>query len=94
MIIQLSPDISRDHQAEIVGKVNSLDYKTNLVRTQKGVYIVCIAQVDMCPVDLPLSRHQLVVIRHAVDVGNAGEVAQLADIKILPRLQVERDRGR
>lgn len=46
MIIQLSPDISRDHQAEIVGKVNSLDYKTNLVRTQKGVYIVCIGRKD------------------------------------------------
>lgn len=46
MIIQLRPDISAAHQHAIVEKVKSLDYKTNLVSTQKGSYIVCIGKKD------------------------------------------------
>ena len=46
MIIQLTPEISSDHKSAIVEKVKSLEYKTNLVQTQKGTYLVCIGKKD------------------------------------------------
>jgi 3-deoxy-7-phosphoheptulonate synthase len=46
MIIQLSSRISSSEKEAILQKVKSLDYKANLVQTQKGSYIVCIGKKD------------------------------------------------
>ena len=46
MIIQLTPEIRPGDKDAILHKVRSLDYKTNLVSTQKGGYIVCIGKKD------------------------------------------------
>jgi 3-deoxy-7-phosphoheptulonate synthase len=46
MIIQLEKKISSAHRETILGKVKSLDYKTNEVVTQHGSYIVCIGKKE------------------------------------------------
>jgi 3-deoxy-7-phosphoheptulonate synthase len=46
MIIQLHSEISKTDLEAILLKVRSLEYKTNIVRTQKGNYIVCIGKKD------------------------------------------------
>jgi 3-deoxy-7-phosphoheptulonate synthase len=46
MIIQLEPRITESQKEAILHKVKSLEYKTNLVRTQRGFYIVCIGKKD------------------------------------------------
>ncbi len=46
MIIQLQHDITSAQKTTILEKVHSLDYKTNLVTTQKGSYLVCIGKKE------------------------------------------------
>jgi 3-deoxy-7-phosphoheptulonate synthase len=46
MIIQLEPGVSSSQKDAILQKVKSLDYKANMVRTQKGSYIVCIGKKE------------------------------------------------
>jgi 3-deoxy-7-phosphoheptulonate synthase len=46
MIIQLEPQVTDAELEAILQKVKSLEYKTNLVRTQKAFYIVCIGKRD------------------------------------------------
>jgi 3-deoxy-7-phosphoheptulonate synthase len=46
MIIQLKRDILSEQKDAILQKVKSLEYKTNLVSTQRGYYIVCIGKKD------------------------------------------------
>lgn len=44
MIIQLEPTITPDQRAALKSQINSLKYKTNEVKTQKGEYIVGIGK--------------------------------------------------
>lgn len=46
MIIQLKPGISEKDQQEILIRVNQLDYKTNLIQTQRASYVVCIGKKE------------------------------------------------
>jgi 3-deoxy-7-phosphoheptulonate synthase len=46
MIIQLAAAITGTEKEAILQKVRSLDYKTNIVATQKGSYIVCIGKKE------------------------------------------------
>jgi 3-deoxy-7-phosphoheptulonate synthase len=46
MIIQLKTSITASEKDAIISRVNSLDYKTNEVRTQRGYYLVCIGKKD------------------------------------------------
>jgi 3-deoxy-7-phosphoheptulonate synthase len=46
MIIQLSSSATASQRELILQKVKSLDYKTNLVTTQRGAYIVCIGKKE------------------------------------------------
>lgn len=46
MIIQLNPSITSSQKDEILSRVKSLEYKTNEVKTQVGLYIVCIGKKD------------------------------------------------
>jgi 3-deoxy-7-phosphoheptulonate synthase len=46
MIIQLRTGITGPEKDAIISRVNSLDYKTNEVRTQRGHYLVCIGRKD------------------------------------------------
>lgn len=46
MIIQLNSGITPSQKDSILAKVKGLDYKTNLVRTQLGSYIVCLGKKD------------------------------------------------
>ncbi|HLT75418.1 MAG TPA: bifunctional 3-deoxy-7-phosphoheptulonate synthase/chorismate mutase [Ohtaekwangia sp.] len=46
MIIQLRPDIDDRDQQEILDRVRQLDYKTNLIQTQRTRYVVCIGKKE------------------------------------------------
>ncbi len=46
MIIQLRSDISDSDQQEILDRVKQLDYKTNLIQTQRKRYVVCIGKKE------------------------------------------------
>lgn len=46
MIIQLKPDISQADQQNILATIKNLDYKTTIVRTQAGDYIVGIGKKE------------------------------------------------
>ncbi len=46
MIIQLKPGISDADQQVILDRVNQLDYKTNLIQTQRTRYVVCIGKKE------------------------------------------------
>jgi 3-deoxy-7-phosphoheptulonate synthase len=46
MIIQLQPGIGSQDKDSIIEKVKSLEYKTTMVKTQKGSYLVCIGKKD------------------------------------------------
>ena len=46
MIIQLKTGIAVREKDLILARVSELGYKTNLVTTQKGEYIVCIGKKD------------------------------------------------
>jgi 3-deoxy-7-phosphoheptulonate synthase len=46
MIIQLEPGVSSSQKEAVLQKVKSLEYNANMVRTQKGSYIVCIGKKE------------------------------------------------
>jgi len=46
MIIQLSPSISPEDKQSIISSVKNLGYKSNVVKTQKGNYIVAIGKKE------------------------------------------------
>lgn len=46
MIIQLTPQATESEKAAILNEVAAVDYKTNLVTTQRGRYVVCIGKKD------------------------------------------------
>ena len=46
MIIQLNPSISDTDKDIILSRVKDVGYKTNLVSTQKGSYVVCIGKKE------------------------------------------------
>jgi 3-deoxy-7-phosphoheptulonate synthase len=46
MIIQLQPSVNASDKDAIINKIKSLDYKTNEVKTQKGLYIVALGKKE------------------------------------------------
>src|SRR5688572_29741046 len=46
MIIQLKPEISGTDRQEILSTIKALDYKTTLVKTQVGDYVVGIGKKE------------------------------------------------
>ena len=46
MIIQLNSTITEEDKKHLLSKVQSLDYKTTEVKTQRGAYIVAIGKKE------------------------------------------------